>query len=104
MKTRQEIYQNVINALKNVIDPEAGVNIVRMRLVLDLKIHQDGTAEYIFRPSSPLCPIALTLILEIIEAVKSVEGVTNQKVTVVDYTGADELNAILSTLPLSKTR
>jgi len=104
MKTRQEIYQNVINALKNVIDPETGVNIVRMRLVLDLKIHQDGTAEYIFRPSSPLCPIALTLILEIIEAVKSVEGVTNQKVTVVDYTGADELNAILSTLPLSKTR
>mgnify|MGYP007134646814 FL=1 len=41
--------------------------------------------------------------MEIIEAVKSVEGVTDQKVTVVNYSGAEELNKILASLPLSKS-
>jgi metal-sulfur cluster biosynthetic enzyme len=98
----EKIHQDVISALQEVIDPETGADVIRMRLVLDLRIHQDGTAEYTFRPSSPLCPIALTLVMSIIEAVKAVEGVMDQKVTVVDYTGAEALNAILKSLPLTK--
>lgn len=102
MKDAGKIREDVIRALREVIDPETGADVMRMRLVLDLQIHEDGTAEYVFRPSSPLCPIALKLVMDIIEAVKPVEGVTDQKVTVVDYSGADALNAILSTLPLAK--
>jgi metal-sulfur cluster biosynthetic enzyme len=102
MSSVENIREKVISALKNVIDPETGADVIRMRLVLDLKIQEDGTAEYIFRPSSPLCPIALTLVMSIIEAVKVVDGVTDQKVTVVEYTGADVLNDILASLPLSK--
>lgn len=102
MKDTAKIREKVITALSEVIDPETGADVMRMRLVLDLQIHDDGTAEYVFRPSSPLCPIALKLVMDIIEAVKPVEGVTNQKVTVVDYSGAEALNAILSTLPLAK--
>lgn len=100
----EKIKEDIISALRNVIDPETGADVIRMRLVLDLQIHPDGTAEYIFRPSSPLCPIALTLIISIIEAIKPVEGVMDQKVTVVDYVGADELNTLLASLPLSKKK
>jgi metal-sulfur cluster biosynthetic enzyme len=103
MKHTEKIYQDVISALQEVIDPETGADVIRMRLVLDLNIHEDGTAEYTFRPSSPLCPIALTLVLSIIETVKSVDGVMDQNVRVVDYTGAEALNAILRSLPLAKT-
>jgi metal-sulfur cluster biosynthetic enzyme len=92
----------VIAALRQVIDPETGADVVRMRLVLDLEIQADGTAVYVFRPSSPLCPIALTLVMDIIEAVKTVDEIKDQKVTVVDYAGADELNQILASLPLSR--
>ncbi len=102
MPDNETLHNRVVEALKQVIDPETGTDVIRMRLVLELQIHDDGIAEYIFRPSSPLCPIALTLVMQIIEAVKSVDGITDQKVTVVDYTGSDELNAILATLPLSK--
>ena len=102
MRNLDTIRNDVLAALREVIDPETGADVIRMRLVLNLKIHADGTAEYTFRPSSPLCPIALTLVISIIEAVKAVDGVTDQKVTVVDYTGADELNKILKSLPLSK--
>lgn len=96
------LYEEVVESLRSVIDPETGADVVRMGLVLDLQIHDDGTAEYYFRPSSPLCPIALTLVLQIIEAIKSVSGITNQKVTVIDYTGADTLNKILASMPLAK--
>jgi len=50
---------------------------------------------YKFRPSSPLCPLAVTLALEIKGAVAEVEGVTAQDIEVVGYVGADELNALL---------
>lgn len=102
MRDTGKIKERVIQALKTVIDPETEADVIRMRLVLNLEIHPDGTAEYIFRPSSPLCPIALTLVMSIIEAVKAVDGVNDQKVTVVDYTGAEALNEILSSLPFSK--
>lgn len=104
MSAEEKIKNDVIAALRNVIDPETGVDVVRMRLVLDLKIREDGTADYVFRPSSPLCPIALPLIISIIEAIKLVDGVFDQKITVVDYVGADELNKLLATFPLSKQK
>lgn len=102
MVNQEEVHEEVIKALSNVIDPETDSDVMKMRLVIELKIHEDRTAEYIFRPSSPLCPIALPLVMDIIEAIKNVDGVLDQKVTVVNYTGADELNAILATLPLGK--
>ena len=98
----ENLREQVVEALKNVIDPETGANVIRMGLVLDLCIHEDGTAEYIFRPSSLLCPIALTLVLEIIETIKTVDGIMDQKVSVVDYVGAEELNKILASMPLAK--
>lgn len=102
MIDKETIKGNAINALKQVIDPETSADVYRMRLVVDLQIHDDGTAEYIFRPSSPLCPIALTLVMDIIETIKSVDGVTDQKVTVVDYIGAEDLNRLIAKLPLAK--
>lgn len=101
MTAQAKTYDEILAALRNVIDPETGADVIRMRLVLDLTVDEKGTAKYTFRPSSPLCPIALPLVLDIIEAVKSVEGVSDQKVTVVNYSGADELNKILASLPLS---
>ena len=102
MTDSDQLRQDVLNALRKVIDPETGADVIRMRLVLNLQIHPDGTAEYTFRPSSPLCPIALILVMSIIESIKAVDGITDQKITVIDYAGADELNGILATLPLSK--
>ena len=103
MNEREKITEDIFTALRNVVDPETGADVVRMRLVLDLSVDESGTAEYIFRPSSPLCPIALPLVMEIIETIKSVEGVKDQKVTVINYSGAEELNKILASLPLSKS-
>jgi metal-sulfur cluster biosynthetic enzyme len=87
--------QAAIQQLQQVIDPETGVDVVRMRLIEDLTVDETGTVRYRFRPSSPLCPLAVTLALQIKEAVAQVEGVTGQEVEVVGYVGASALNALL---------
>jgi len=90
-----KVEQAVIHQLQQVIDPETGVDVVRMRLIEDLTVDEKGMVRYRFRPSSPLCPLAVTLTLQIREAVTQVEGVTGQKVEVVGYVGAKALNALL---------
>jgi metal-sulfur cluster biosynthetic enzyme len=82
--------------LGQVIDPETGVDVMRMRLIEDLQVDSEtGRVCYRFRPSSPLCPLAVTLVLNIREAVASVPGVSEQEIEVVGYVGADGLNAML---------
>ncbi|QRN84487.1 DUF59 domain-containing protein (plasmid) [Chloroflexota bacterium] len=100
MCENETLKQVLLENLKKVIDPETGADVIRMRLVQDLTVTEDGDANYIFRPSSFVCPIALTLVMEIIEAVKATPGVSHQQVTVVDYAGAEELNKILASLNL----
>jgi len=58
---------------------------------------------YKFRPSSPLCPIAVPLALSIREAVADVDGVTGQEIEVVGYVKAEELNAILESADQTKS-
>lgn len=85
----------VVEKLAKVLDPETGVDVVRMKLVMDLAIDENGKATYIFRPSSPLCPIAVPLAMMIIQAINEVEGITGQSITVIDYVEAEKLNEVL---------
>ena len=91
-----ELKHHVTEQLKQVIDPETGVDVMRMRLIEDLDVDREtGRVRYRFRPSSPLCPLAVHLALSIRDAVANVPGVTEQAIEVVGYVGADELNALL---------
>jgi len=91
----QTLREQILLKLATVIDPETGIDVIRMRLIEDLEIDDDGVAHYVFRPSSPLCPLAVSLVLKIREAVAEIPGVTKQDITVAGYVGADELNALL---------
>ena len=88
--------QAVRERLQQVIDPETGVDVMRMRLIEDLQVDDEtGRVRYTFRPSSPLCPLAVHLALGIRDAVAAVPGVTVQEIEVVGYVGADDLSALL---------
>lgn len=91
-----ELKHRIIEELGQVIDPETGVDVMRMRLVEDLYVDSEtGRVSYKFRPSSPLCPLAVTLALNIRDAVAGVPGITEQEIEVVGYVGAEELNTML---------
>ena len=98
MMDRKNLREAILTRLSTVVDPETRADVVHMRLVEDLMVDETGAVRYKFRPSSPLCPLAVSLALSIREAVEQVEGVTGQTIEVVGYVGAAELNAMLREL------
>lgn len=69
----------VLQRLREVIDPETGVDVVRMRLIENLAVDDQGVVRYAFRPSSPLCPLAVPLIVPIREAVSQWRGLPDKR-------------------------
>lgn len=92
---RKNLKLAVVERLMKVIDPETGVDVIKMGLVLDMQIDEQGNIRYSFRPSSPLCPIAIPLVMDIIRAVSEVPEINQQDVIVIDYVQAEELNNLL---------
>jgi len=86
----------ILERLGQVIDPETGADVMRMRLIEDLVVEEDGQARYTFRPSSPLCPIAVHLVQQIKLAVAEVPGVREQDITVTGYVAAEELTELIN--------
>lgn len=93
-----ELQKAIVEKLMTVIDPETGADVIRMRLVQNIIIDDAGKVSYTFRPSSPLCPIAVPLALGIIQALNDVKGVSGQSINVVDFVQADLLNEILKSV------
>ena len=92
----------ILKRLMDVIDPETCVDVVRMRLIEDLTVDEDGHVSYKFRPSSFLCPIAVPLSMAIQQAVSEVEGVTEQNMEIVGYIQAEELAELIKQAVNSK--
>lgn len=97
MTSNMTIREQILMRLVEVIDPETGVDVLRMGLIEDLNVVEaTGEVSYIFRPSSPLCPLAHSLAVDIKHAVAEVSGVTKQHMTVDGYIRAGELNEIIN--------
>jgi FeS assembly SUF system protein len=78
-----ELKPEIIKALSTVYDPEIPVNIWELGLVYDIFLDQNGVAGIIMTLTSPGCPVAVTLPVEVANKVKAVPGVTDAKVDVV---------------------
>jgi metal-sulfur cluster biosynthetic enzyme len=92
----EALEQAIIKQLQKVIDPETGADVWRMRLVENLIADENGHVDYHFRPSSPLCPIAIPLAQMIKAAVSRVPGVTGQTIEVTNYVQASLLTELLN--------
>jgi len=95
MINTKKLHEAILEKLSTVIDPETGVDVVRMRLIEDLHVDTNGHTSYTFRPSSPLCPIAVPLSNSIQLAVAEIPGVTSQDVKVIGFALSDELTSWL---------
>lgn len=91
-----ELLEKVEEKLRQVIDPETGMDVMRMKLVRGLTVDENGNVELTFRPSSVLCPLGFQLGINIKEAVMSLSGVTSVQVQVEGYIHADQLRSILA--------
>ena|SRR6218665_1873948 len=75
-----DIGEEIIKELKSVFDPEIPVDIYELGLIYDVQISEEGEVLVIMTLTSPNCPVAESLPLEVEEKVRSVEGVTSAKI------------------------
>jgi metal-sulfur cluster biosynthetic enzyme len=85
----------ILEKLQTVIDPETGADVVHMRLIEDLTVDEDGRVFCTFRPSSPFCPLVVSLSQSIQQAIAATEGVTRVEIKVVGFAFADDLMNLL---------
>lgn len=73
----QILKQQIIEALCTVYDPEIPVDIYELGLIYDLKVAPGGKVEIKMTLTSPACPVAGTLPIEVENKVAAVPGVSD---------------------------
>jgi FeS assembly SUF system protein len=77
------IEAEVIEAMRNVFDPEIPVNIYELGLIYEIKVSQTGAVAIRMTLTAPSCPAAQSLPGEVQTRVKEIPGVTDVSVDVV---------------------
>ena len=67
--------EKVIAMLRDVYDPEIPVNIFELGLVYDVRVDEDGGVGIVMTLTSPMCPVAEILPMEIEARTREIEGV-----------------------------
>jgi FeS assembly SUF system protein len=73
----------VVNALRNVYDPEIPVNIYDLGLIYDLEVDDDNKVAVKMTLTAPGCPVAQTFPGTVECAIREVEGVADACVELV---------------------
>ena len=73
----------ITDALRTVYDPEIPVNIHDLGLIYGIDISEAGEVVVRMTLTSPNCPVAGMLVMQVEAKVKAVEGVTSAKVDLV---------------------
>jgi len=74
--------QKVIECLQTVYDPEIPVNIYELGLIYGVEITAPGDVKITMTLTTPNCPAAQSLPLEVDQKIKELEGVTDVHVSV----------------------
>ena len=75
--------EEIVNALRNVYDPELPVNIYDLGLIYDIDVLPLGRIAISMTLTSPSCPVAGSLPGEVEQAVSKVSGVQDVAVELV---------------------
>ena len=78
----QAIGEKIVERICQIYDHEIPVNIYELGLIYDIQVSEECDVEIEMTLTSPNCPVAETLQVEVEEKVKVVEEVRNVKVNI----------------------
>ena len=78
--SKEDLEQQIIEALKTVYDPEIPVNIYDLGLIYEIKVHDDRTVAIRMTLTAPNCPVAEILPQQAENAVRAVPDVEDVRV------------------------
>jgi FeS assembly SUF system protein len=76
----RQLEKSIVNALKTIYDPEIPVDIYELGLIYEIKINEDRHATIVMTLTSPSCPVAESLPLEVQEKAAGVEGISSAEI------------------------
>ncbi len=79
----KQLEYDIIQTLKTCYDPEIPVDIYELGLIYRIDIYPDGRVEIDMTLTSPMCPVAGSLPLEVERKIRDLPGVSDVKVNVV---------------------
>ena len=86
MKTEEELQkigEEIIGVICEIYDPEIPVNIYALGLIYDVQVSDNCDVKITMTLTSPNCPVAETLPIEVEEKVKVIPEVKKVNVTIV---------------------
>ena len=78
--SKSELENAIIEALKNVFDPEVPVNIYELGLIYEIKLDENSNAKILMTLTAPNCPVAESLPVEVKKVVQNIKGINEVKV------------------------
>lgn len=78
-----DLYEAVIDALKEIYDPEIPVNIYDLGLIYSVEVTPDADAKVLMTLTTPHCPVAESMPGEVEMRVNSVPGIRDAEVELV---------------------
>ncbi|AXT18453.1 DUF59 domain-containing protein [Flavobacteriaceae bacterium AU392] len=78
----QELGEKIVRVLKTIYDPEIPVDIYELGLIYDVFVNEDYDVKILMTLTTPNCPVAETLPLEVEEKVKSLKNVNSSEVEI----------------------
>ncbi len=79
----QALEAQVVEVLRTVYDPEIPVNIYEMGLIYEVKTDPKGKVDIKMTLTSPACPVAVSLPIEVEDKIKAIDGVSEVKIDIV---------------------
>ena len=70
-----ELKEKIIGEIKKIYDPEIPVNIYDLGLIYDVKVHENNNVDVKMTLTTPNCPVAESLPMEVEHTVKEVKEV-----------------------------
>ena len=74
--------EKIVKVLKTIFDPEIPVDIYELGLIYDVFVNEDHDVKILMTLTTPNCPVAETLPVEVEEKVKSINEVKDAEVEI----------------------
>ena len=78
----EDLGDKIVAKLKTIYDPEIPVDVFELGLIYDVFVSENNDVKILMTLTSPNCPVAETLPIEIEEKVKTIEEVNNAEVEI----------------------
>lgn len=74
--------EKIVTVLKTIYDPEIPVDIYELGLIYDVMVNEDNEIKILMTLTTPNCPVAESLPMEVEEKVKSMDEVKDCEVEI----------------------